>query len=384
MADSPSPRAPELAAAVAVGSVDHRSVRIWARVPTESESPLAFVLFPPEGPKVQAHVSRRPDASADHTLVFTYPDDFASVPDLRPSTRYRFRLQTDAETLIGEGGFDTAPTGLADTPDRFCFAFSSCHQPFSKDGTPGDESLAMLAAADRALAEHGAKFLLMLGDQVYSDEPAVYSVHGDVHLDDKLKSALLSASPEEIRAAYHRQYRRSWAVPGFMRLQSQRVTYCVPDDHEIVDNWGSAPEHATPEWQKVGAGALQAYFDYQGSRSWPPGTKPPTNLARSFSYGSIAIFLMDVRSERRGTEGQEQVLSEAQVEALERFLKTHRDRHAVFIAVGVPIVHIPGWLNRMGEKITPKGNDLHDRWSHPPLIPQRDRILSMLAEHRKA
>jgi phosphodiesterase/alkaline phosphatase D-like protein len=380
----PLPETTELAGAVAVGSADDRSVRIWVRAPNLGAGRLVFLLQPPDGLKVQGIVARRPDPQADHTLVFTYPDDFPSVPDLRPSTRYQFRVETSAGDLIGEGGFDTPPTGLEDTPDRFCFAFGSCHQPFDKDGQPGEEALTMLAAAEKALAAHGAKFLLMLGDQVYADEPAVYSVHGAVHNDDRLQSALQSASAEEIRARYQQQYRRSWAVPGYMRLQSQRATYCTPDDHEIVDNWGSAPEHAAPSWQRVATGALQACFDYQGARSWPGGSSRPASLARWFGHGTIAVFLMDVRSERQAVPGQERVISEAQIEALEAFLKANRHRHALFIATGVPIVHIPGWLSRVGETLAPRGNDLHDRWSHPPFLPQRDRILATLAQHRQA
>lgn len=376
--------APELTTAVAVGNVDHRSVRIWARVPNLGAAALTFVLLPPDGSRTEAPLARRPHPEADHTLVFTYPDDFPGSTPLRATTHYQFRLQTSAGDVIGAGAFDTAPTGTDDTPDRLCFAFSSCHQPFSKDGSVGDEAVAMIEAAEKALVAHEAKFLIMLGDQVYADEPAIYSVHGEIHRDDRLKSALLSATPDQIRSAYHRQYRRSWAIPGFMRLQSRRATYCTPDDHEIVDNWGSAPQHATAEWQRVASSALQACFDYQGARAWPAGSPRPANLSRWFSHGTIAVFLMDVRSERQAVPGNERVISEGQLQSLQAFLAENANRHALFIAIGVPIVHIPGWLNRVGEKLMQQGNDLHDRWSHPPLIPQRDRILSLLADHRKA
>lgn len=376
--------ATELTAGAAVGTVDHRSVRIWARIPDLDAADSELVLLRPDGSTTHAPFARRPDARADHTLAFTYPDDFRGAPDLRPAARYRFHLQASGGTVIGEGGFETAPAGAEDTPDRFCFAFGSCHQPFDRDGQPGDQAVAMLQAAEKALVAHQAKFLLMLGDQVYADKPRVYSVHGDVHRDDQRQSALLSASAEEVRAIFHRQYRRSWAVPGFMQLQSGRATYCAPDDHEIVDNWGSIPEHASPSWQRLGTGALQACFDYQGSRNWPAGSARPANLGRWFGYGTIAVFLMDIRSERQAVPGQERVISEGQVQALQAFLTANPHRHALFIAIGVPMVHIPGWLTRLGETLVQQGSDLHDRWSHPPLVPQRDRILSMLAQHRDA
>lgn len=387
MADTRSqPAAPpaELTNAVTVGNVDHRSARIWTRVPELGSAGLELVLLSRDGACEKASVVRRPDPRADHTVVFTYPDDFPGARDLRPVTRYQFRVQTSDGVVIGEGRFETAPAGLEDTPERFCFGFGSCHQPFSPDGRVGDEALAMLEAAEKALVAHGAKFLLMLGDQVYADEPVVYSVHGEAHRSDRLQSALLSASAEEIRRIYQRQYRRSWAVPGFMRLQSQWATHCTPDDHEVVDNWGSAREHATTAWQRVASGAFQACFDYQESRSWPGGSTRPAHVGRWFGYGTIAVFLMDVRSERAAIPGQERVLSERQIEALDAFLAANVHRHALFIATSVPFAHIPGWLNRVGEKLVEEGTDLYDRWSHPPFMVQRDRILATLAKHREA
>ena len=70
--------------------------------------------------------------------------------------------------------------------------------------------------------------------------------------------------------------------------------------------------------------------------------------------------------------------------ALEQFLKTNADQHAVFIAIGVPIVHIPGWLNTIGDKLLQRGSDMHDRWSSPPFQPQRDQLLAMIAAHQQA
>ena len=379
---APSPE--ELTTAVAAGSVDHRSARIWARAPDLGAARLELVLLAPDGVTRASLVAVRPDVRADQTLVCTYPDDFPGAGDLRPATRYQFRLHTSDGRSIGDGAFETAPGGAEDTPERFSFAFASCNQPFSRDGSQGEEARGMLRAAEEALVAHDAKFLLMLGDQVYADQPPVYSVHGDVHRQDRLQSALFSLSAEEVRTVFHRQYRRSWAVPGFMRLQSQRATHCLPDDHEIVDNWGSAPEHATAPWQRVASGALQACFDYQESRSYPAGSTRPAHVGRWFGYGTIAVFLMDVRSERRAVAGEERVISEGQIAALEDFLAANGHRQALFIAIGTPIVHIPGWLNRVGEKLVHQGSDLHDRWSHPPLMGQRDRILAMLARHRDA
>ncbi len=382
-----APRRPhpaQLTTAVGVGTVDHRSARIWMRAPGAGAGQLTLVLISPEGSDLHCAIAAGSDPGADHTLVVTYPDDFPGAAPLRPLARYQFRVQAADGRLVGEGRFETAPAGPEDTPERFCFAFTSCHQPFSRDGSADQHALAMLRAAQRTLVAHDAKFLLLIGDQVYADEPPPYSIHGPEQRDDRLRSALLSASLPEIRRRYHEQYRRSWAVPGFLSLQAERSTHCMPDDHEIVDNWGSVPEHADMPWQRVAGGALDAFFDYQGARSWPAGTRRPPHVGRWFAYGTIAVCLLDVRSERQAVPGHEQVISEAQMQLLTGFLQANRHRDALFVVIGVPIVHIPGLLNKVGEKLVQRGSDLHDRWSHPPLIPQRDRILSLLAAHRQA
>jgi alkaline phosphatase D len=372
--------APELSHAVAVGAVDARSARIWLRAP--GAAGLQLVLLGPDGSDRHLPITARPTPEADHTLSIAYPDDFPGSPELSPNTRYGFRVQS-ASGVIGQGRFETAPSGAADTPQRFCFGFASCHQPFDNHGGVAPDPAAMLQAAHRALLENDAKFLLLLGDQVYADEPACYSVHGPAHKDDRLQSELLGQTRQEIRRRFHRQYRRSWAVAGWETLTANRSTRCIPDDHEIIDNWGSDPAHAGPQWQQLAAGALDAYWDYQGARTGTAAQGRPPALYHTFGYGTIAVFIADVRGERQAVPALERVMGEQQIAALARFLANHGDRHALFVSLSVPIVHIPGWLNSVGEKLIHRGGDLQDRWSSPAFRPQRDRVLAMLAEHQR-
>lgn len=344
---------------------------------------LELVLLPPDGSALRAPIAARPSAAADHTLTVSYPDDFPEASPLRPATAYGFRVQAGGE-LIGEGQFETAPASVEDTPGRLCFGFASCHQPFDREGQPAADALAMLQAAHRALVAHEAKFLLLIGDQVYADTPACYSLHGPEHRRSPARSALLGLPREEVRRRYHRQYRRSWGLPGLSTLISRRSTHCIPDDHEIVDNWGSHSRHSSPAWQTVAAGALDAYWDYQGARGGLSAGGRPDRLWRWFAWGSVAVFVTDIRGERHVTGGRGRVMSEAQVQALAAFLSENAHRHALFIVLGVPMVHIPGWLSALASRVLSGGSDIHDRWSSPLFRPQRDQLLGMLADHQLA
>ena len=78
--------------------------------------------------------------------------------------------------------------------------------------------------------------------------------------------------------------------------------YPIIDDHEIVDNWGTRPEHQQPEWQAIGEGARAAYMDYQGSRIMPLGRNLADSLHYMVSYGNLSVFVMDLRSTRTAWE----------------------------------------------------------------------------------
>ncbi len=57
-------------------------------------------------------------------------------------------------------------------------------------------------------------------------------------------------------------------APGAPRRgRSARAGVAILDDHEIVDNFGTPPEHSEPAFQNLRAGALDAFYDYQGARA---------------------------------------------------------------------------------------------------------------------
>jgi hypothetical protein len=66
-----------------------------------------------------------------------------------------------------------------DTPARFSIALMSCHEPFTHRGTPRRSSLHMLRAARHCLQRHNTKLLVAVGDQVYADYPARFSLFNE-------------------------------------------------------------------------------------------------------------------------------------------------------------------------------------------------------------
>jgi hypothetical protein len=156
------------------------------------------------------------------------------------------------------------------------------------------------------------------------------------------------------------------------------------DDHEVIDNFGSAPEHASASFRHVRQGALDACWDYQALRVMAPAAVRPSSLHFSFDYGPVSVFVMDVRSERRHVDGRLQVYSDGQHEALRRFLRERSAQPVIALVTGVPIVDVPDWLNGPLSRLDRGRTDLSDRWSTPAARACRKRLLGLLFQHQCA
>lgn len=360
---------------VAVGAVGERRARLWLR--TGRQGPFVLELRPRGGPPLSARVSDLRAHGADGTMAFTLPDDVALSP-LSPATEYGFRVTVERTgDLVGEGRFETAPPDGAWAP--FAFAFMSCHQPFRADGSVRPESARMLAALDDALEARGVKYALLVGDQIYADEPA----YGRL-LSEEDRRPLVGMSLEDVRARFQGRYRRFWALPEVRRLQARRPTWCIWDDHEIVNDWGARRAHTRPEWWRVFEGARRAFVDYQASRAAPFGPTPPASFHQSFVWGQSATFVMDLISERVFVGREARVYGDEQLAALKAFLREQRDRPAVFVVLTVPPVYLPDWFVAAGERVPLMGATFAARWNAARNRRALDRLLDALGEHLRA
>jgi len=357
---------------VAVGAVGERRARLWLRA--DKPGPFVVQLRPRGGAPVRAEVPDRRSPGDDGTMAFTVPDDVGLAP-LSPATQYSFRIAVAGTgELVGEGGFETAPPDGASAP--YAFAFMSCHQPFGPDGSVRAESASMLAALEPALEARGVKYALLVGDQMYADAPA-----GRGLLRPARERPLVTLSPEEIRARYQSRYRRFWAPPEMRRLQSRRPTWCIWDDHEIVDDWGARRAHTRPEWRRVFGGARRAFVDYQASRAASFGPSLPGSFHQSFVWGQAATFVMDLISQRVFVGREARVYGDDQLEALKAFLREQRARPVLFVVLTVPPVYLPDWVVAAGERVPVMGSAFAARWNAARNRHALDRLFDALREH---
>ena len=368
----------ELEGLVAVGRVTPLSARIWAR--TKASGRVQIGIEPFGSPPLRRVEAVVPAGAADHTAAWTYPDDFAGAPPLAASERYRVRVLRDGGEL-GEAQFRTPPADGGAAPARWSFGALSCHQPFAPDGTLHEEGAAMLQAANRALSDAEAQFVLLMGDQVYADYPpsrSLFSADYFARIAPLDRATIFECSRAEVRQIYQRRHRQFWAPPGFQALQASFACYPMLDDHEVVDNFGTDPAHAETEWENIRGGALDAFHDYQASRVHP---QRPECFDYGFEWGPAAFYVMDVRSQRRTRDGQTEVFSQAQVFAFREYLSRHRDARLLALVTPIPLVYLEGAIVRTAATLLSQGSDVHERWSHPSCVATRDLLLRSLHQH---
>jgi alkaline phosphatase D len=361
---------------VAVGAVSDRRARLWLR--TEAMGPFTVEVWTcGHGVRAAVVVDLRA-SEADGTMAFTLPDDAPAVGPLTPATVHGFRI-TVARTgaLVGEGRFETAPPEGARS--SFAFAFMSCHQPFHRDGSVHPDAARMLAVLEPALEARGVKYVLCIGDQIYADAPRASSL-----LRADLERSLADASVDEIRACYQAHYRRFWAFPEVRHLQARWPTWCIWDDHEIVNDWGGRPVHQQPAWRRIFEGARDAFVHYQVSRTMDSGAPWPLAFHQAFVWGSAATFVMDLSSQRAVHDEEAQVYGDDQLAALTAFLHAQRTRAVVFVVLSVPLVYLPDWMVALGERVPGQREHFATRWNAAHNRRALDQLLSVLQAHQRA
>jgi alkaline phosphatase D len=240
----------------------------------------------------------------------------------------------------------------------------------------------MLRAARQCLDERQARYVLLMGDQLYADFPEPLSLFDPAYfrtVAPEGRRTIHDCTPQEVRRIYQHRYRHFWNQEDWLALQAERPCYPILDDHDLIDNWGSREAHQEPAWRSVGVGGRLAYLDYQGSRVRDMDRLSPFHY--SFEYGPVATFVMDLRSERKaGDNGR--LYSEAQQRDLERFLEAHTDKAVLCLVLSVPLVHLPRFLARAVAALPHTGEDFSDRWSSGAHVRDRDRLLRIIHDHQ--
>ena len=256
----------------------------------------------------------------------------------------------------------------------------SCHQPFKEDGSIHPASASMLEAARLQLEADDAAFALLMGDQLYTDAPSPMSLFDADYMKSLGVGDILDCSESEVRRIFHRRYARFAGVPGFARLLRSIGTIPMPDDHEFVDNFGTHPDHATPRWRAFKAGALQAYRDYQGART-AFAERPSNSLDYAFTWGPVAVYGLDIRSNRATSNGKTRAYTPQQLDDLRHFMARNAEMPALALMISIPLVHVSSRWVDAAARVLPLGSDLHERWSHASCVEARDVLLDAILEH---
>ena len=370
---------------VAVGKVTPRSVRLWMRSDLPGKHRIEIRPYDVNQPRIEVTTTIPRNSETDFTHSIQYPSDFPNAPQLRPSNRYSYRIVRVSDgTPLGEGRFATTPASDDQTPEGYAVALMSCHQPFNTDGALSERSMRMLRLVPEVLAGYNVKFVIACGDQIYADVPQNFSLM-DPHYAQKIipsKSNILEWSAEEVRRAYQERYRIFWSMNEVRHMYANYPCYPILDDHEIMDDWGSNPAHYSRKFKKLARGAREAYFDYQGSRVQKRGAHLPQSFHYEFGYGSLAAFVMDIRSQRRAGKVN-QLYSAKQFADFDRFLTRNGHKRVLLIVTSVPVVHLPSWLTDVGASLVGDRIDFPDHWSYKKNIDQRDLFLTRIHQHQE-
>jgi len=362
----------------AVGAVTDTTARIWLRSDLPGE--VSVTVQPKGKPALRQELPvLTTDTDADLTQAVL-------VNNLSPLTEYRYEVRRVAgNRLLGKGRFETFPAIDADTPEKVSIALMSCHQPFGDDGKRCEKRMRLLKLTPAILRENDVKFILLAGDQIYSDVPSDRSLfyrHYTKKWNLSAGESIMDWGSPAVRAAFQERYRIFWEMKEVKHLYANYPCYPILDDHEIMDDWGAMDIHSSPKLARIRKGAREAYVDYQGSRAVPRKKQLPPSFDYSFSYGNIGVFVFDLRSQRRAGKDH-RLYGNDQYARFRTFLTRNQHKAVLLIMVSVPVVHLPEWLSDVGAALLGHKVDFPDHWSYHKNRPDRDRLLSTLSRHKK-
>lgn len=294
-----------------VGNVTDTSAGVWVR--TSAAGEYGCTLF-----EVGSG-----DAVVETTVKTTLDNDFTGVVELsglKPATRYRGFVFQDKE---GQGRFTFTTRPAAGSPTRAKVIFGG-----------GAGFVPQYHQMWDTIASFEPDALLMLGDNVYIDDP-------------------------EHIITQHYCYHRRQSEPRWRSLVSKTPVYSIYDDHDFGDNDVMAgPAIDKPAWKQPVVEVFRQNWVNPGYG----GGKANPGCWYSFSIGDIDFFMLDGRYYRHRDSGS--MLGEFQKEWLLDGLKNSK---ATFKAIVSPVPFTPG--------VKPGSRDTWDGYAD-----ERDEIFSLVED----
>ncbi|OZC45056.1 hypothetical protein CH289_24305 [Rhodococcus sp. RS1C4] len=230
-----------------------------------------------------------------------------ALTDLPADTAITYDSTFDGRVVWPEPGA-TAAIHTIDRHGPVTFAFGSCR----RGDNYSDESLQRIGAD--ALAGLGTRMagqgpeewpqaLLLLGDQVYADDPSpeiIEKLRARRAAGDGPASARDTDAADEICdfEEYSWLYHESWGVEPVRTLLASVPSCMILDDHDLRDDWNSSASwradiETRPWWKDRVVGAFSSYWVYQHL-----GNLSPDELGRDELYAQVKAAATDEDRER--------------------------------------------------------------------------------------
>ena len=319
------------------------------------------------------------------------------VDGLEPAREYPYEVRLDGEPAWPEHASVFPPSSIRTIdPERpLRLVFGSCrtagphHPPFTCRRASDSRGLGIDAL--RALAIRAARSgssgwpdaLLMLGDQIYADQPSIRIV-------DFTRSH--QPDPDAPRnqledfTEYCVAYCDAWSEPAIRWLLSTVPSSMIFDDHEIHDEWKISQawvdEMRAHEWyDRRVVGGLMSYWLYQHLGNLSPAELEDNDLLRriraagdggdilrevardadrhaghsrfSFcrDFGRVRLVVIDARAGRDLEPGRRRIVNDAEWRWVEE--RMHGDFDHLLLASSIPVVlgHGMHWLEAWSEAV---------------------------------
>lgn len=188
------------------------------------------------------------------------------VRGLRPATSTQYEVRLDGELAWPEPD-SPLPAARIRTLDTgtFRLVFGSCRRPGHERGL-GSDALVAYARRMTGLPEsEWPQALLLLGDQVYADEPTAETKAWLATRRDLRQPPGAEVSDFD---EYAHLYYESWTEPFVRWLLSTVPTSMIFDDHDVRDDWNTSRAwreqmRTKPWWPRRIRDALASYWVYQ-------------------------------------------------------------------------------------------------------------------------
>ncbi len=271
----------------------------------------------------------------------------------------------------------------------------SCNQPFITDNAQlrvNELTNQIFKWYREQVEQFSPDAIWGLGDTAYSDGTEASNFIDSFY--DHPAWLEMPQGRETLLRLYREMYINHWSFEDLQEVMRHYPHYCVWDDHEIRDGWGSEEQDFQNGNQRIYPIARKAANEFileNGPRLRPPEHFPNSDAHQAYVEGSVASFIFDGRSSRRYHGQKGHVISEEQFQDFEKFCERiatgEPEVRYLLMGCGVPFINLKDYVELLAE--APKQltdllagirDDLRDSWTSPGNKEALKRLLNILKQ----